>query len=549
MVSKAKGAAGRAVVFLRPRLAGQVRDAALYLPHAGVVFAAALGVWAFKKAGIFYGDDPLRHGFLLLAITVALAPVKAAKVAMPLRIVHRTVFSLFAVYALAAYPAVSDYYRHDSAYSDLLLSHGRWAALIAAIAAWFRPGFGLIPVMIVAWKKHLLGRQFGFPLNATDYYPVAELALFLTLAIGVAALAEAMMARSGRNPAAPGGWSLGEAAFLGAFAIHIANYFFSAIAKITLPGANFLTWVLENETHYIMMATWVIGLGPLQSHELLALAGHEFMARFQIVTNFVTFFGQLAALVCIVRIRWAVVLTGFYDLMHAIIFVTTSILFWKWMTLNLGLILALRTLAPRTAPPLPLIVMTMGVTLLAPMIFNVAFLGWFDTAALNRPSVEAVTAEGRRIKVPTSFFLEGSAEIAKSAIGRPFEGHFDNIGIFGKALHSRELMRAANQCALPVAETSGLAKSFSREPKLERYFIEHHRFILSRLNKKGRFPYTFFPHHSWSNPALYKEFAALDLRTVVAYRYIIDSVCLSYRGKGVVDEDIRLRGVHEIRVR
>ena len=72
--------------------------------------------------------------------------------------------------------------------------------------------------------------------------------------------------------------------------------------------------------------------------------------------------------------------------------------------------------------------------------------------------------------------------------------------------------------------------------------------IMANLDADGHFSYDWFPHHNWSNPALYEDFAALDLRSVVGYRYIIDSICLSYQD-GMVAERLKLRGVHEIPVR
>lgn len=530
---------------LRDWAVGEWRRFAPFAVHAAVVFFACLCVHILKKFDFLAGGG--LQAALLIVILAVLAPIKASDVAKPLLIVQRTVFLLFTVYAVTAYPAVSDAYIDESAWTAFLHVHARWVAVLAAIIAWFRPGFGIVPVALMAWKKHLMADQFGFSLNSTDYYPVAELAIYTTLVLGTAALAARTvpLVKLPKSLQPDRTWSFGEAAFLGAFAIHIANYFYSAIAKITLPGAEPLTWVLENETHNIMMATWSIGLGPLHSAEWMGFLGHEFMARFQHITNFITFGGQLVGLLCIIRIRWAMLLTGFYDLMHMMIFVTTSILFWKWMTLNVGLVLALKMLAGRKAPPLPLIVMTMGVTLLSPLVFWVATLGWFDTAALNRATVKAITEDGRAVEVPNVYWLEGSAQMSKTSVGSPFEGHFD-IGVFGKAKQGREQMHRAKTCDLPVAETSGIAQSFEEEPKLEKYFREHHRYILSRVNDRGQVNTWIFPHHNWANPALYRAFAELDLRKVVGYRYIIDSICLSYNGAGVVQEDLKLRGVYDI---
>lgn len=532
-------------------LASRVSEAWTYAPHAGIVFAASLGVWSLKRVGFLSGREPELHLTLLIVIVLALAPIRSAAVAAPLRIVHRTVFILFAAYALAAYPAVSEFYVEQSVWTEALHLYGRWVAAAAAVAAWFRPSFGLVPVVFVAWKKHLMANQFGFPLNATDYYPVAELGLFATLLIGCVAFAE--RARRWRGAAAPdpARWSLGEGAFVAVFSLHAANYFYSAVAKATLPGASFWTWVLENDTHDIMLATAAIGLGPLLSHDMLAWGGHEFMHRFQTVTNFITYASQWAALIALVRLRFAIGLTLFYDAIHFAVFLTTSILFWKWMTLNIGLVLALEIMRSRgrVAPPWPLLTMGAGVLLLSPVIFWVAHLGWFDSKALNRTSVEMVMTDGRVVAAPSNFFLEGSAQLAKSSIGASFPGHFEDIGVFGKAERGYDQMVAARSCALPVGEVSGVGRMFRDNPELERYFVEHHRFALTQIDEDGQFRYNIFPHHNWSNPSLYEDFAALDLRNVETYRYVVESICLDYDDEGGVKETLRLRGAYDIPVR
>lgn len=521
-----------------------------YAVHAAVVLLACVGVWAVQRNYFLVGDQPVKHPLILAGLVLALLPLRARDISRPLLITHRAIVLLFAFYWLISYTAVSAAYWEGDPFARFLHNEARWVAVAAGLAAWWRPAFGIVPIVLMAWKKHLMADQFGFPLNAVDYYPVAELGLYLTFAIGIAALANFLASRviapAGWRPASE--WSFGDAAFLGAFGIHMANYFFSAIAKMILPGAGMTTWVLENRTHDIMLATWAIGLGPLQGTGSLAWAGHEFMALFAAPANAITLLTQLAGLICIARIRWAVVLTGIYDILHLVVFVTTSILFWKWMTLNVGLILALRHLLPRGAPPWPLIVMTIAVTLLTPFVFRVPWLGWFDSGALNKVIVEAEMESGERVELPNVYFLEGSAQLAKSVIGRPYEGHFEGIDVFGKASEGREQMVASHSCDLPVAEKSGLSQSFERNPRLTRYFRYHHDFVLSRAGADGWFNPWLFPHHNWAAPARYEEFFEIDVRNIRAYHYIVESVCLTYDGNGGVDERVLLKGSHEIRV-
>ncbi len=529
-------------------------EARAYALHAGIVLAACLCVWFVQRHHFFVGDQPLLHPAILILIVLALSPIRSRDVARPLLITHRTVFLLFTAYWAVSWPAVSESYWAGDAYARFLYVEARWVAVAAGILAMFRPGFGIVPVALMAWKKHLMAAQFGFSLNATDYYPVAELSLYMTFAIGTAAagagLSRRMRWREGWSPARA--WSLGDAGFLGAFAIHMANYFYSAVAKMTLPGAGPLTWIMENETHDIMMATWAIGLGPLHQTGVLAVAGHEFMANLTQPVNAITVLAQLAGIVCLLRLRWAMAMTAIYDALHVIVFVTTSILFWKWMTLNLGLLIALghlrKTHAPDRGPPWPLVVMSIAVLILSPLIFRVAWLGWFDTGTLNRVTVEAEMADGRRLAIPNTYFLEGSAQLTKSVIGSPFEGHFDRIGVFGKADRGYRQMLKANACELPVAPVSGLSKSFARDPRLERYFRYHHDHILA-LSADGRRPNTWlFPHHNWSNPALYREFSRVEVADIRAYHYIVESICFGYDGDGGVAETVLLRGSHEIPV-
>ncbi|MEM8752051.1 MAG: hypothetical protein AAGF90_03670 [Pseudomonadota bacterium] len=537
-------ASGRLAAWSTSRAA----EAFAYAPHAAAVLIACLGVWGLKKATLLKGDDPVADAALLAALTLGLAFVRARDLPPSLVIVHRTVTLLFGVYAVAAYPSVSDELLYESRYSAFVYLYAPPLGLAAAVVAWFRPSFGLLPVVFFGWKKHLMADQFGFPLNATDYSPVAELGLFLCVAAGVVRVFELGEARLRAAPPPADRWTIGEAAFLASLALHLANYFYSAVAKATLPGAGPFTWVLENNTHDIMLATAATGLGPLLGTPPLAWAGHELMARFHVFTNLLTYLSQFAALVVLLRIRWAMTLTAFYDAVHLMIFITTSILFWKWMTLNVGLVLALATLRDRTAPPWPLTVMSMGVLLLSPKIFWIAELGWFDSKALNKPVVEVVLKDGRIVEAPSNFFLEGSAQMAKGSVAWPAEGHFEDVDVFGKANLGFDQMVAARSCDLPVGEESGLSKTFAENPKLERYFRQHHAFILEHVDEEGRYPYNWFPHHNWSNPSLFEEFAAIDLREIAAYRYSIESVCLGYDDDGGVVETLRLRGSHDVSV-
>lgn len=518
-----------------------------YVPHALAVFVAVLASWAVIRAGLLSGPNHHLQLAMLIGLVALLAPVRAADVSRPLLIVHRTIMVLFAAFAAISYPVFVDTYLQGE-WARLTLAEIRWIAPLAALLGWWRPAFGLVPVVMAAWRKDAMRDAFGFKLNATDYYIVAELMVFVCIAIGVVRLAEALMARRGRAGSAEGVWTLGQVAFVAALALHLANYFYSAVAKMTLPGAGPFTWALENETHNIMMATALIGLGPLQGHEWLSRAGLQAMAAAWPVTNWVTLGIQLAAFVALLRVRWGIAMTVAYDVMHLAIFVSTGILFWKWMTLNAGLVLALRRMPTRGAPPWPVIAIGLGVMALSPLAFRIAHLGWFDAAANNTPRFEAILDDGSVVRVPSNYFLEGATQIAKSTYASNADGHWKRIDAFGKASNGADQMRASLRCDLPVGETSGLTERIERDPRLEAYIRNHHAWIVEAAGEDGRFPYNWFPHHNWANPRVFQAFASTDVRRIRAYRYVLTSECFRHDGQGGIERTPQLIGAHVIHV-
>ena len=63
---------------------------------------------------------------------------------------------------------------------------------------------------------------------------------------------------------------------------------------------------------------------------------------------------------------------------------------------------------------------------------------------------------------------------------------------------------------------------------------EHHAYIVSHADADGRYAYDLYPHHIWSNPALYRDFSSMDKRRIVEYRFVTDFVCLGYDDAGLV---------------
>ena len=230
------------------------------------------------------------------------------------------------------------------------------------------------------------------------------------------------------------------------------------------------------------------------------------------------------------NIRWSIILTVFYDLMHISIFILSGIFFWKWILLNVAIIFSLQAFR---APRLPWALKSLAVLIiiLGPAIFFMARLGWYDTPSYNHLFVQAVTKDGRTIKVPSNYFLTTSVTFAQGRIGlakMQIAGHLP-VRTFGN-VRAKNKKKLAEQCLLPLVENDPETRwrTVEKIGNMANFIKRHHMFVMSRVNEEGRLRYDLFPHHIWSNPFEYTEFERLDKRTILGYRIVIESVCLNF---------------------
>ena len=303
---------------------------------------------------------------------------------------------------------------------------GRWFALLATIATLKRPTFILIPMVYVILYKHGASLITGITLSPTDYAPLAEMGIFITYSLLLFALSKRLSyGKKYIEDAEPESWAPSVLLFMTALALHFGNYMWSGVEKLLLDGGAD-KWLLENQTHYMILVANAAGKYPLSHWPDLAVAVYRGAENSWLAINMITLAAQLFSIIALGRIRWALWLTLFYDLTHITIFLMTGIFFWKWILLNLALVAALATLVHRK---IPRVVVTMGVVtiVLGPFVFFTARLGWYDTRAYNHNFVVARTATGERYPVPSNYFLATSVAFAQERIGRPFVGHFPTL--------------------------------------------------------------------------------------------------------------------------
>ncbi|MGH1354040.1 MAG: hypothetical protein ACRBBS_03020 [Thalassovita sp.] len=178
----------------------------------------------------------------------------------------------------------------------------------------------------------------------------------------------------------------------------------------------------------------------------------------------------------------------------------------------------------------------------APNTFQVARLGWFDSGGVNYAYWQAETKGGKRVKVPTNFFLATSISFAQQRPGRPFTGflptHDWGTTMDGNVMHQFTDACAPDALLAPALdpEKTAIAGDFVQR---------HHARVLQRAGGSGNIAYDAYPHHIWSSPKASRDFRALDLADVSAYILVVEAKCVSVAKNGAVN--IKELARHETR--
>jgi hypothetical protein len=280
-----------------------------------------------------------------------------------------------------------------------------------------------------------------------------------------------------------------EALFLAAVALHFGNYFYAAVGK-GIVGDNPLHWIYGNRTEFLLLVSQEAGVNPRSFSQSLLRGAYEVFSQTYWFFNLVTIVGQFVCVVTIVRVRWAIWTTVFYDLMHLSIFVLTGIFFWKYILLNFAIIMGLRTLVRRR--------------------IHAAF-------AIDRNGVE--------YRVPSSFFLNVSMTMNQQRLIYPSVGSLPTST--RGTTNDTDVMRKAMACTLErIDEGMSANKYYKPKEEIISAVLNHHRVTLAKTDENGKVGFDLYPHHMFSFPWQETEFRKFDLRDIAGYKYPLEALCL-----------------------
>lgn len=494
-------------------------------PLIGTALATLMLFVPFKvlmEAGVLGGGVRLSALCFLLLAAFFLRHVGKEINHPSVSIFYRGIVSLFIVYLFFAAPSVLPDDMMDFLYFESILY--KYGAVIVGILALWRISWTVPFLIMVKWHKYMMSEILGFRITVTDYAPVIETGIFVALGY---ILVHFLRRRQPSGHLVTGERSEKispvDAVFLTAVAVHFSNYFYSGVEKIRL-SENPFSWVIENPTHFLSYIALHVGALPLSlAGDAAALTVLEWLSSLFIPLNVIVLLSQLVAVYAVTRVRAALLLTVFFDIMHVLIFILSGIFFYKWIFLNLLIVFSLERMKDKVIPP-HFRTWLLGCVICAPLLFFVAFLGWYDTPAFNDQYIEAITDDGEAYRVPYNYMMSSSVVYAQQRlVGKDVPAAFETAtyATISAPPISRERLERAWSCLSVDPEDA-----FTPPDYFDGLMKKHHRFVLENLDGQGRINYDFYPHHIFSMPWEYKDFYILDKRKIVGYRYVINSTCL-----------------------
>ncbi len=476
--------------------------------------------------------------------------VAAALARVRFRETHRSVIRLWqlvgclsALYSLFHYPLmplVDDEVTTAGVYGLVLFA---WVLSVASGVLCFRiPSVSILPPAFLLWVNLVAERITGLRTTThLDVQPLTEVSVCIGLGLLVNQLYLLWNSRArGRlatertaallsEPGAGGGFE--GLLLLVAVGVHLANYYWSFYAKMTLSGPVG-AWLRENNPAYIFLAALDDGHIVFADYPRLVAWLYASFDAAHLYSNFFILLFQAAALVAFfMSKRGLLALLLMFDVMHAAIILIAGANFWPWIMLNV--IIAVVVAGCRLErQPVALRLAATGFILLAPHFIKVAMLGWYDSGANNKLYFEAVDRSGRHYNVPTNFFTFYSYSFGHMDYGSPEPASAFAIGSPNGSAQTYALFKAGRRCDVASLTQHSHLNEFD-PGDLATFVRNYHRLALSIYSKLGVFPYDLYPHHFYVRSAADSDFYNLDKRDIVSYVYRRESVCLSYADGGL----------------
>ena len=366
--------------------------------------------------------------------------------------------------------------------------HAADRVLLAGLATltWIHPAF-VVPLLL---QVRLIAEQFGGLAGAYTF--TDKQIAFDVLLVFSAFLAWRLVVRSGVR------------AFVVLVVSMLGSHFlYSAWTKLELG------WIHNESLEFLVTSSYANGwLGMLGADTIASVAA--VVAAIAVPMKVAVVASELIPLLMLrgPRMFGAVIVTLL--VLHVGVFALAGLLFWKWMLVEIALLVFVRSASEptrsglfRAAPFAFSIALMIG----APLYFRPAELGWLDTAVTRVYELEAVGRSGRVYPVSRGFmspfdivfsqnqfeFLETMPVVVTTygAVSRPDVAHAINQMVTGR-----------DPAARLAAIRASHGRTFYSEERIAAFddFIRRFFGTLNRQRTKGEIPAPLGPpRHIWNS--------------------------------------------------
>lgn len=395
----------------------------------------------------------------------------------------------------------------------------QWPAVLFAAIGLVRPSFLLPPVVYLASARYMSQPISGMGVSMLDIRYLLDSAAYLSVFTIFGTAIQRKIEQFREYP-----WQ--QLLAMVAIGMHLGNYFWSAVAKI-MVGPYPWSWLVENQTYNMTAYALENRTLPFGQFPALVDAVYGLEKFLCLPLNFAVLTMQAAAIVCVFRLPWMRLAAFCYDLLHIGIYLLGGIFFSAWIWNNIAVILAIRGYRSVSVAGTAACFLTILLGYPPLDILRSAWLGWFDLTNARQSYFEAVTDDGREVRVPYDAFLGSSHSVGHA--------YMANVGMTGQypftwwASGTYEQFKTIPHCASPPpvnpTDVEAPAKAEARLAAAGRMVRANHTRLLDLERRWGHLAIYFRLHHLPSNPFMFKEFNELDLGRVNGYNLVIASMC------------------------
>lgn len=506
----------------------------------------AFGLPAFQMLLLLFALKVNRHLFFLFPKAWLLLPIFLCVTLSKLRFrsdeklivrLWQLIGVLSASYSLFHYPLLAptnNDWSTTATYAAVMIF---WiVSFFGGMLSFYVPSLAVLPPAFLVWCNYAAEKVTGLPVTIDlDIMPLNEVAICIGLGLFIShttlpALSFLSKRSNARFLAGLTGASA-TASFSGlllliAIAIHLANYFWSFVVKISLDGP-FLSWLTKNNPANMFLVALDDDHILFSGYPLLVRLFYYFVDAVHSYSNFLILLSQgLAVVAFFLPTRAFLLLLVAFDVMHFSIIVLAGANFWPWIILNL--IIASIVIAPSYKPqPILIRVIATLFILAAPRFVQVAWLGWYDTGVNNKLFFEAVDRQGLRYPVPTNFFTFYSYSFGHMDYGAVDPMRSFKVGSPNGGAWQYNILQASRVCdAQALYVNSPETSSYQKD--MDAFIRNYHSLVMKVENAIGDFPYDVYPHHFYVPLGQSEQFRRLDKSSIVGYIYRQETVCLSF---------------------